>query len=166
MMKTTLIMLSAALVAGGGCDLQRDAVDSGTCSGADTSSDAGGDADGDADTDTDADSDADSDADGDPEWDTETTTYTDVATVHGKATVWGYGGIEDIEIKAFSETAEDVVASTLTDELVPYELLVPPDTYTINASWAGWYFDSVAIPPVEAGTSIEVNLYLEEFWKL
>lgn len=165
-MASKLFLLLLAALALWGCDLQRPAFDAGLDAGADTGGGAGGDADtdsdADADGDADTDSDSDSDGDGDPEWDTETTTYTDVAMVHGLASVWGSGTMQDIQISAYSETTEEVVASTLTDELYPYQLLVPPDDYTIWGSFLNTY-DIVPIPPVEAGMSIEVNLYLEPF---
>jgi len=138
--------------------------DGDTATDADADTDTDADADADSDTDTDTDADADSDGDTDTGWDTETTTHTDVALVHGYAWVYGPGPHPGVTVSAFSLTTEEVVATTESNGAEHYELLLPPDTYRIDGSYLMFYWDSVEAPPLEAGTSIQIDLSLEPMW--
>jgi len=143
----------------------RDCPDSGEPAPSDTATGSDGDSDSDTDSDTDTDIDADTDTeaeiDTDDEWDTETTTYTDVAVIHGHAGLFAPGVHPGIEVKAFSVTTDEMVASMVTDSSEQYELIVPHGTYNVHGNWLGFYWAMEPAPPLEAGMSVTINLLLE-----
>jgi hypothetical protein len=164
-----MLLLAALLLAGCATEtiIHHCPIDGGTApatndGGSDT--DSAGDADTDSDSDSDGDTDGDSDADTATEWDTETTTYDDLAFVHGHTAVAAPGPHPGVTVSAFSMTSEEVVATTESNGMEYYSLLLPPDTYRISGSYLMIYADWELTPPLAAGVAVEIDLSLEELF--